>query len=44
MGGNVAGPHANVVDKWPFASSSTATDVGNLIEGKEGFMFSGNQV
>ena len=44
MGGSVSGNHANVVDKWPFDSSSTATDVGNLTVAREGFMFSGNQL
>ena len=44
MGGGVNNPHADVVDKWPFASSSTATDVGNLREGKEGIMANGCQL
>ena len=44
MGGNVAGSHADVVDKWPFASSSTATDVGNLTLVREGIMANGCQI
>jgi hypothetical protein len=44
MGGGVAYPHASVIDKWPFASSSTATDVGDLIVATESVMFSGNQI
>jgi hypothetical protein len=43
MGGRVSGNHANVIDKWPFASSSTATDVGDLIIATESVLFSGNQ-
>ena len=44
MGGNRAGNHANVVDKWPFASSSTATDVGNLTLNREGITYVGCQL
>jgi len=44
MGGRVSSNHANVIDKWPFASSSTATDVGDLIISTESVMFSGNQI
>jgi hypothetical protein len=43
MGGRVSSNHANVIDKWPFASSSTATDVGDLTISRESVMFSGCQ-
>ena len=44
MGGNVGLSHADVVDKWPFASSSTASDVGNLTVVREGITFVGCQL
>ena len=44
MGGSVGGNHATVVDKWPFASSSTATDVGDLTISRESVMMSGCQI
>ncbi len=43
MGGHLAN-RGDVIDKWPFASSSTATDVGNLIIATESVMFTGNQI
>ena len=44
MGGIIAGPHADVCDKWPFASTSTATVVGNLTNVHEAVFFSGCQL
>jgi hypothetical protein len=44
MGGSLSGLHNNVVDKWPFNSSSLASDVGNLTVNRNDVLFSGNQL
>ena len=43
MGGHLS-TRGDVIDKWPFASSSTATDVGNLIIATEAVLYSGCQI
>jgi hypothetical protein len=44
MGGKANGNHGTVVDKWPFASVSTATDVGDLTISREQVQYSGCQI
>ena len=44
MGGSVGGNHGDVVDRWPYASSSTASDVGDLTVVREGIASVGCQL
>ena len=44
MGGSITGARNDVCDKWPFASSSTATVVGSLTTPHDAVFFSGCQI
>ena len=44
MGGALTGSHSDIVDKWAFSASGTASKVGDLILARENVMFSGNQL
>ena len=44
MGGSISGARNDVCDKWPFASSSTATVVGSLTNAHDAVFFSGCQI